>query len=147
MNSLSRARVRAATTLSMFALLAACGSGKPDAIAYDVDQCHYCRMQISDPRFGAELVTRRGRSLKFDSIECLLSFYKQANAAGDVASVWVSDFRHPGTLINAAGASFVDIGAGRAPMGRGWVAVVSAEDAATLGITDAQAVKRWSDLQ
>jgi copper chaperone NosL len=138
---------RHAMALSAFALISACGPSKPDPIAYDADQCSYCRMQISDPRFGAELVTRRGRSVKFDSIECLLAFYKQAASANDVGSVWVSDFQHPGTLINAAGARFVDIGAGRAPMGRGWVAVVSADDAAKLGITDAQAIKRWSDLQ
>ena len=133
--------------LSALALMSACSSTKPDAIAYDADQCHYCRMQISDPRFGAELLTRHGRSLKFDSIECLLSFYKQANKADDVASVWVSDFQHPGTLINAAGATFVDLGAGRAPMGRGWAAVASVEGAAQLGIPGADAVKRWSDLQ
>ena len=138
---------RQAMTLSMFALITACVSSKPDAIAYDADQCNYCRMQISDPRFGAELVTRRGRSLKFDSIECLLAFYKQAASANDVGSVWVSDFQHPGTLINVASASFVDLGPGRAPMGRGWAAVGSIADAARLGITDAQAVKRWSDLQ
>jgi copper chaperone NosL len=140
-------KIQRAMTLSMFALVSACGSGRPDAIAYDADQCAYCRMQISDARFGAELVTRHGRSLKFDSIECLLAFYKQAASANDVGSVWVSDFQHPGTLIDVASASFVDIGAGRAPMGRGWAAVASIADAAKLGIEDARAIKRWSDLQ
>ena len=140
-------KLRRAMNLSMFALVSACGSGRPDAIAYDADQCAYCRMQISDPRFGAELVTRRGRSVKFDSIECLLAFYEQAASANDVSSVWVSDFRHPGTLISVASATFVDLGGGRAPMGRGWAAVASIKDAAQLGITDSGAIKRWSDLQ
>ena len=140
-------KIQRAMTLSMFALVSACGSGRPDAIAYDADQCAYCRMQISDARFGAELVTRHGRSLKFDSIECLLAFYKQAASANDVGSVWVSDFRHPGTLIGVASANFVDLGAGRAPMGRGWVAVASIADAAKLGIEDARAIKQWRDLQ
>jgi copper chaperone NosL len=103
-------------------------------------------MQISDRRFGAELLTRHGRSIKFDSIECLLAFYKQAASAGDVGTVWVSDFQHPGTLIDATHASFVDLGMGRAPMGRGWAAVGTAADAAKLGITDPHAIKRWSDL-
>jgi copper chaperone NosL len=139
--------IRRVLTISVLAFVSACGSSRPDAIAYDADQCTYCRMQISDPRFGAELLTRHGRSLKFDSIECVLSFYKQAHTAGDVASVWVSDFEHPGTLINAAGAAFVDIGAGRAPMGRGWVAVASVEGAKKLATAGTQSVKRWSDLQ
>jgi copper chaperone NosL len=134
------------TTLSAFALFAACGPAKPEPIGYDADQCAYCRMQISDRRFGAELLTRHGRSIKFDSIECLLAFYKQAASAGDVGTVWVSDFQHPGTLIDATHASFVDLGVGRAPMGRGWAAVATAGDAAKLGITDPRAIKRWSDL-
>jgi copper chaperone NosL len=138
--------VRRAAALSAFAVLAACGPAKPDPIGYDADQCAYCRMQISDPRFGAEVVTRHGRSVKFDSIECMHAFYVQAVAANDVGTVWVSDFRHPGTLIDATHATFVDLGPGRAPMGRGWAAVASADDATKIGITDPRAIKRWGDL-
>jgi copper chaperone NosL len=139
-------KVRRAVTLSAFALVGACGPAKPDAIAYDADQCGFCRMQISDPRFGAELLTRHGRSVKFDSIECLIAFYKQAAAANDVGSVWVSNFQHPGTLIEATQARFVDLGAGRAPMGHGWAAVSTTDDAIKLGASDPQAVKHWDDL-
>jgi copper chaperone NosL len=138
--------MRRTVALSALVLLAACGPAKPEPIAYDADQCGYCRMQISDRRFGAELLTRHGRAIKFDSIDCLLSFYKQAASANDVGSVWVSDFRHPGTLIDARSASFVELGAERAPMGRGWAAVASSADAAALGVTDPHAIKRWSDL-
>lgn len=138
--------VRRAVTVSALVLLGACGPAKPEPIAYDADQCAYCRMQISDRRFGAELVTRHGRVVKFDAIECLVSYYKQAGAAKDVGSVWVSDFRHPGTLIDATKARFVDLGPGRAPMGRGWAAVATVADAASIGITDPQAIKRWGDL-
>jgi copper chaperone NosL len=133
-------------TLAAFAVLTACATNKPEPIVYNSDACGYCRMQISDPRFGAELITRHGRSVKFDSIECLVSFYKQAAAANDVGSVWVSDFQKPGTLIDATHARFVDLGAGRAPMGRGWAAVTTADAAAQLGITDPTSIKQWSDL-
>jgi copper chaperone NosL len=134
-------------TISVAVLaLAACGPHRPAPIAYNVDACDYCRMEISDPRFGAELVTKKGRTIKFDSIECLLSYYKQANAAGDIESVWVADIRHPGVLIDANQARFVDLGPGRAPMGRGWAAMADEHDAPALGITDTAAVKRWTDL-
>ncbi len=127
-------------------VVAACGPHKPAPILYDVDSCGYCRMQISDPRFGAELVTKKGRTVKFDSIECLLSFYKQASAAGDVESVWVTDMSHPGVLIDANQARFVKLDSGRLPMGHGWAAIADENDAAALGITDRAAVKRWPDL-
>lgn len=137
-----------ANTLSAVALVLSmgCTPAKPEAIVYDADGCAYCRMQISDPRFGAALVTVKGRTVKFDSIECLVSYYKQAANAHDVASVWVSDFRHPGTLIDATTARFVDIGPGRAPMGRGWAAVATPSDAAAIGVKDTSAIKRWGDL-
>ena len=88
----------------------------------------------------------KGRAVEFDSIECLVAYYKQAAGAHDVASVWVSDFRHPGTLIDATRARFVDLGPGKAPMGRGWAAVADSSDAVAIGITDRAAIKRWRDL-
>lgn len=127
-------------------LAAACGAHEPEPIAYGSDACAYCRMQIVDRRFGSELVTVKGRTVKFDSIECLVAYYKQAAEAHDVASVWVSDIRHPGKLIDATQARFVDLGPGKAPMGRGWAALADASEAAAMGITDPAAIKRWQDL-
>ncbi len=132
---------------AMLSLVVACAPGTPEPIALNADGCSYCRMLISDGRFAAAIVTTHGRTVKFDSIECLIAYYRQASAAHDVASVWVSDYRHPATLVDASTARFIDIGEGRTPMGRGWAAVASARDAAALGVIDAAAIKRWSDLQ
>ncbi len=134
---------------TMLSLVVARAPGKPEPFAFDSDACTCCRMLISDGRFAAAIVSTHGRTVKLDSIECLLAYYRQASAAHDVASVWVSDYRHPGTLLDASTARFIDIGDGRTPMGaeRGWAGVASARDAAALGIIDAGDIKRWSDLQ
>ncbi|HEV8447806.1 MAG TPA: nitrous oxide reductase accessory protein NosL [Gemmatimonadaceae bacterium] len=144
-----RNRRKGAMRVAILSLVVACAPGKPEPIAVNADACTYCRMLIGDGRFAAAIVTAHGRTLKFDSIECLVAYYRQAAAAHDVASVWVSDLRHPGTLIDASTARFVDVGEGRAPMGssHGWAAVASARDAAALGFIDAATIKRWSDLQ
>jgi len=144
---LTRRAARHAVHATMLSLVVACAPGRPEAIAFDSDACTYCRMLISDGRFAAEIVTTHGRTVKFDSIECLVAYYRQASAAHDVASVWVSDFRHPETLLDASTARFIDIGERRAPMGRGWAAVASARDAAALGVIDTSDIKRWSDLR
>ncbi|MFI5228718.1 MAG: nitrous oxide reductase accessory protein NosL [Gemmatimonadales bacterium] len=128
-------------------LALACASPLPDAIAYGADSCAYCRMLIADERFAAMAVTFKGRTIKFDSIECLLAYLHQGDTAHTVASVWVSNFRSPGAMLDASRARFADLGAGHAPMGRGWVAVASARDAAALGVIDAGAIKQWADLQ
>lgn len=44
-----------------------------DPIAFGKDQCAYCRMTISNPQFGAELITDKGRVLKYDAAECLVN--------------------------------------------------------------------------
>jgi len=129
---------RKTVAAAALAAAAACASGRPDTIAYDADQCAYCRMQISDSRFGAELVTKKGRTLKFDSIECLRSYYTQAAAANDVESVWVSDYSHPGKMLRAEEARFIKLGDGRSPMGRGLAALPA--------LPDTGDAKRWRDL-
>ena len=137
---------RAWIAAAVLLVTAACGARGPEPIAYGTDACGYCGMQIVDPRFGAELVTTKGRAVKFDSIECLVAYYKQAAGAHDVASVWVTDLRHPGTLLDATRARYVDLGPGKAPMGRGWAAVADSSDAVAVGVTDPAAIKRWADL-
>jgi copper chaperone NosL len=127
------------------ALALACAPSGPDMIAYDVDVCAYCHMLISDPRFAAVLVTDHGRSVKFDSIECLRAYYAHLAQPASVVSIWVSDFQRPRTLIDAMRARFVDLGDGHAPMGRGWVAVTSPEAAQALGMRGD--TKTWSELQ
>jgi len=127
-------------------LVTACGAHGPESIAYGTDACAWCRMQIVDPRFGAELVTVKGRTVKFDSIECLVAYYREAANARAVASIWVSDLRHPGTLLDATRARFIDLSPGKAPMGRGWAAVTDSSDAVAIGISDPSAIKRWQDV-
>lgn len=142
MRGVTRRRVLGTAVLT---LIVACGVAAPDAILYGVDACAFCKMQIAERRFAAEVVTKHGKSVKFDSIECLLAYLRDGKA-GDAASVWVSDFRNPGTMLDAAQARFIDLGPSRAVMGRGWAAVATARDAAQLGVIDAGVIKRWPEL-
>ena len=114
-------------------LLAACSSG-PVPIAYDQDACDYCRMQISDPRFGGELITRTGKVHKFDSIECLASFYAGLEDSASVRSLWVSDYRKPGTLVPAREALYIHHGGPGSPMGRGLLALQAGSDASSASV-------------
>lgn len=115
--------------LALAPFLAACDRG-PVPIAYDLDGCDYCRMQISDPRYGGELITRTGKVHKFDSIECLASFYATLHDSATVRSLWVSDYRKPGTLIPAREALYIHHEGPGSPMGRGLLALPGDADAA-----------------
>ena len=112
--------------------LAACTASEPQPIAYGHDECAYCRMVVADSRFAAALLTARGRTVVFDSPECLASYYAQEagnRGRGATQSIWVSDYDRPGNLIPARRARFLRLGGPASPMGKGLVAFRSEVDA------------------
>ena len=106
-----------------------CGGGAP-RIALDLDACDYCRMIVSDARYAAAAITASGRTVRFDSIECLASWVATQDDAP--RAIWVTDLAAPGTLIPAGEARFHRDSTRQSPMGRGWQAgpVVGAPDGA-----------------
>ncbi len=133
--------------LTLVALvLAACAPSGPQPIAWGQENCDYCRMLIDDKRFGAEIVTSTGKARKFDSIECMASYYRQEAAAGKIRGAWVSDFRRPGTLIPADSAIYVRGGRVSSPMGMGLAATAGTDPAAAARELGASATLRWDDV-
>ena len=89
---------------------------KPEAISYNHDECAYCKMKISDTKFGAEIVTSKGKIYKYDSAECLVQTYiKEENP--DYAFVIVTDYSNPTSLIEASSATFLISENQPSPMG------------------------------
>jgi copper chaperone NosL len=104
--------------------LVACSARGPEPITLNEDQCDYCRMTISDARFGGEAVLGTGRVKKFDSAECLLG-WARATPAGARGALYVIDLQHPGTFVKAETAGFLKDAFLKSPMG---AAVVSFAD-------------------
>jgi copper chaperone NosL len=103
--------------LFLFHLVTSCGN-KPEAINYGQDECEFCRMQISDNRYSAELITDKGKVYKFDSIECMVEFAVLKNLIGDSnQSLLVTDFSNPETFLDATSAFYVQNDNFRSPMG------------------------------
>jgi len=67
-----------------------------EQIQYGKDACVYCKMTISDRRYGAELVTQKGKVYKFDAIECMLDYMKENEA--NYAYYMAIAYDHPGSL-------------------------------------------------
>lgn len=99
-----------------FAAAAACAPGGPRAIALNADPCDYCRMTISDARFGGQAITRTGKTHVFDSVECLLG-WARATPAEAVRDLYVMDLQHPGTWVRVEDAGFLRGGMLKSPMG------------------------------
>jgi copper chaperone NosL len=138
-----RADVKRAS-VAMAVAVAACAPPGPQSIADRGRSCDYCRMTISDERFGGQLITRKGKVYAFDAIECLASYYLQNGAAGDGSSLWVADFANPGHWIEAKDALFVRNDAHQSPMGLNLVAFSADADKAPAG--HLQGTMRWQEV-
>jgi copper chaperone NosL len=120
--------VLAVVTAGMLLTTTSCGPTIP-AIALHIDECHFCRMIISDDRFAAAATTAAGRTVRFDSVECLAEWALAEDAPP--RRLWVTDAAQPGTLMTVGEARFHRDAAVGSPMGRGWVAatIAAAPDA------------------
>ena len=97
-------------------LLLACHSG-PEPIAYGTDNCHHCKMTISDNRYGTEMVTEKGKVFKFDSIECMATYLNENEAGTGANMLLVTDYKNPGQLIEVNKAFFLQSEQMPSPMG------------------------------
>jgi hypothetical protein len=81
-------------------------------------------MRITDKRLGGEAVSATGKVQQFDAVECLAEY--AARADGD-QTFWVSDFNHPGTLVPAREARFMERSGADGGMGRALIAFTAAD--------------------
>ncbi len=89
----------------------------PEPLLFGKDTCYSCKMTLIDNRFGAELVTHKGKVYKFDDLSCMLGFYHSGyEEPGDFLHKLVVNHEKPGELIKADEAFYLKSKAFRAPM-------------------------------
>lgn len=97
--------------------LSACNTG-PQTINPGVDNCYFCKMTISDIRFAAEIVTKKGKVYKFDDMHCLLTFLRSDMIGKEqVGDVYVTSYSGGHPLINVKDALLLKANDLRSPMG------------------------------
>ncbi|MCL6493678.1 MAG: nitrous oxide reductase accessory protein NosL [Ignavibacterium sp.] len=115
-------------TILFTALLLISCSPKPEPIDYGNDVCDFCKMNITDNKYAAELITSKGKVYKFDSIECLFQFKDlEFKSDDEIHSELVNDFSNPGELIDLKKAFFLKSEMFRSPMGMNVLSVSSEE--------------------
>jgi len=123
--------IKAAAVVLLVPLLLSSCSGAPQPIEYGADQCTYCMMAITDDRYGTEVLTKKGRTYKFDSIECMVNTVIDGTkiTASDVGSWYATDYANRRTLIDAETAVFLYSQKLPSPMGENLTAFSSSDDA------------------
>ena len=120
--------------LSFFLILFitfSCTKKEADPINLNSDGCEFCKMKIADGKFGAELITSKGRIYKFDDIFCMIKYHKD-NTNVLIQSFYIHDYNQDNALIPAETAFYIKGGDINSPMHGNIIAVKTKEEAQIL---------------
>ncbi|MCB0659335.1 MAG: nitrous oxide reductase accessory protein NosL [Saprospiraceae bacterium] len=127
-------RKKTTKTLSLVALVlmsltfVRCSPSGPEPIVLHKDACAHCKMNISEPHFGAELITEKGRVYKFDDIYCMAEFKKE-NPEKNSTRHYVHNYLGDNELIPVESASFLKGGELKSPMAGNIAAFKTSQEA------------------
>ncbi len=106
-------------TLVIVFLMLGCNTD-PVPIAYGKDLCYTCKMTMMDYKYGAEIVTQKGKVYKFDDVNCMLSFYhSDFEEQRNIKHLLVVDFAQPALFIDATNSWYLKSDSIRSPMASG----------------------------
>lgn len=92
------------------------------------DTCDFCIMGVADNRFGAELITKKGKIYKFDDVHCLLGFMKANTVPKEQQkSILFVDFEAPHGFVEAENVFLLKSEELRSPMGGNIAAFTSSK--------------------
>ena len=138
-------RVAAVAGLLVF-FLSSCSS-RPQPFSLGKDVCDNCKMTIVDPKFGGEVLTKKGKVYKFDDPACMIHFLKSGSLKEtDISLKLLVNFQKQNDFIDVNKAILLVSPELKTPMGGDAAAFVSKEDAEKLKITAAGEVATWNDL-
>ena len=138
----------AVCALTATVLIPSC-SPAPEPMKYGQDTCAECSMTITDQRFGAEVVTVKGKVFKFDDIGCLQDFLKKDSVPDKQRRhVLVSDFQKANAFIPAHEAVYLASEKLKTPMrgDRAAFRTLSALEAVKNELGEGSQVQ-WPDLE
>ena len=116
---------------SIFFLSISCANKEVVPINLNTDGCDFCKMKIADGKFGAELITSKGRIYKFDDMHCMINYHKE-NKNVQIHSFYIHDYNQNNVLIPAETAFYIKGGEINSPMHGNIIAVKTNEEAQIL---------------
>lgn len=105
-------------------------SNEPEPINFGTDQCDHCRMKIMDKKYGAELITKKGKIFKFDAAECMVNYLSENKInSSDIDRFLVIAVNEPGNFTDALNAVYLVSPKFKSPMGENISAFSKQNDA------------------
>lgn len=124
-----------------------CSQDGPQAIRYGQDQCVYCKMTISDPRFGTQIMSTKGRAYNFDDLQCMIAFVKAGDLAeSEIAEFYLPDYSNDNQLLPAKELFYLKSESLKSPMRGDIAAFKSPEDLEEVRKVHGGEVLTWEEL-
>jgi copper chaperone NosL len=136
-----------AVAASMLVFLISSCSNKPQLFNYGKDVCDNCKMTIVDPKFGGEIITKKGKAYKFDDAKCIIQFLKSdVIKENQIRQKLIVNFRKQNDFIDANKVFLVVSAELKTPMGGNMAAFNSQQEAEKLKTTTPGEIMSWNDV-
>ena len=123
-------KTKLSTSIAFIAFLLMGCNPKAEKINLGKDQCAECKMTIADSKFGAEIVTKKGKVYKFDDTHCIAVFLERRGVElNSIHQTLFVQYDAPGEFIDVRSAEFVVSSQFKSPMGGNAAAFKSVAEA------------------
>ena len=119
-----------------------------EKISIGKDACSECKMTMVDPKFGAEIVTNKGKVYKFDDTHCLASFLQRRGVElSDIYQTLVINYNNSNEFVKVQSAEFVVSSQLKSPMGGNAAAFKNSNEAnEKASVIEGSKVTNWATL-
>jgi len=117
--TMTQQRKMASVSIALASVLFLAGCNpKPEKIAFGKDNCAECKMTIMDPKFGGEIVTKKGKVYKFDDAHCIAVFLERRGVElNNIHQTLFTDYNNSNEFIKVKSVGFVVSSQLKSPMG------------------------------
>jgi len=123
-------------------------SGGPQPIKLNVDVCDHCKMTITDPKFGGELLTKKGKIYRFDDAKCLNGFLHAGTVKKeDLKTIYLLDYVNHGQLLDASTCVLLKSQELKSPMGGDLAAFATKEAAEQFQKQFNATLTSWNEIE
>ncbi len=123
-------------------------STKPQPLVVGKDVCNFCQMPVADTKFGAEIITKKGKLYTFDDIGCMTNFLKNNFTANEkVKNIYTVIYTDNQKLLNVKESVFLKSAELHSPMNSGTAAFESQDIASSFLKDFPGEILTWDQLQ
>jgi copper chaperone NosL len=139
--------IKTVGTVAMMVMIMSSCSAQPEPLKMGVDACDFCKMTLTDPKFGAELITKKGRISRFDDTQCLTGYMSREKlSTAELKSIWLVDYAGNGQFVEAEKAILLKSEKLRSPMGGNVAAFSTHEKMEAVKKNYPGEILSWKDL-